>query len=89
LAGFYNPLGVLLIGGLHGLPLLLYVLQNGSVLPPDVAVSVAVVAGWWVLVTGRLLCAAVELWFVWSHVCWMCGDDGGGGDDDEDGSKTK
>ena len=85
--GFYTALGVWAIAGLHCLPLLIYsqshtaeILQAAPAPFQPFAGSaegLAVVTevleyGWWVLAAGRALVAAVELWFVWSHIRWLC-----------------
>ena len=59
-AGFYTPLGVFTVAGLHVLPLYLYILQH---LPPSLAhvSSLFLYTPLVVLATGRVLALAVEV----------------------------
>ncbi|XP_065892261.1 uncharacterized protein [Dysidea avara] len=66
--GFYTPLGILVVLGLHVLPLGLYVLQY----PPFGLVldkyHVLLYTGIGMLAVGRFVCALVELWTVLEHI---------------------
>lgn len=70
--GFKSAYGVLAIGGLHGLPLLLIAWKYNVLpfLPPWI-----INLGCLILVTGRVLCATVELWCVQLHVKCLLMDD--------------
>ena len=60
--GFRSPAGALAIAGLHGTPLWMYARRN---LPPG---SWVAADGWGLLlIPGRLLAAAVEVWVLARH----------------------
>lgn len=67
--GFKSPLGVLCIGGLHFLPLWLWLQTTIEVLDPSVSAlpSVTVFVGM-LLVLGRSYCLLVELWTLRRHL---------------------
>ncbi|KAM9801200.1 uncharacterized protein ACB057_008265 [Neosynchiropus ocellatus] len=66
--GFRTPLGLWVVGGLHGLPLWLYGGQHGLLsswlLMPPWAQAVGTV----LLAAGRALALRAEIWCVWMHV---------------------
>jgi len=64
--GFKTPPGVFAIFGLHGLPVWLYGFKTHLWSPFMSHHSQLGVAG--VLVSGRALCMAVEVWFIKSHI---------------------
>ena len=67
---------MLAIGGLHGLPLLLYIARHSTTLLGEgFLVASCMPCLYWTLVVGRLLTATVEGWFVWCHIHWMCEGD--------------
>lgn len=67
--GFRTPQGALLIGGLHGLPLGLYVWQWGIYTHPFVP-TLAII----ILSVGRLLALSAEIWCIWTHVEYLTKD---------------
>lgn len=67
-AGFRTPLGILAIAGLHGLPMWLYAAQHGVSLGAELGA---------LLIVGRLVSLALELWVVSAHVRRLLRDGGG------------
>ncbi|XP_075891976.1 CDP-diacylglycerol--serine O-phosphatidyltransferase [Nelusetta ayraudi] len=68
--GFRTPLGTLVVSGLHCLPLWLYVCRCGFPLPFWIqALGLLLLGG------GRLLALAVEMWCVWTHVCYLISEE--------------
>ncbi|XP_068173773.1 uncharacterized protein si:ch1073-145m9.1 isoform X2 [Antennarius striatus] len=63
--GFWTPLGVWVMGGLHALPLWLYWCHWGSPAPP------IQILGTLLLGAGRLLALTAELWCVWTHIQYL------------------
>ncbi|KAG1951674.1 CDP-diacylglycerol--glycerol-3-phosphate 3-phosphatidyltransferase [Pimephales promelas] len=73
--GFKTPLGILTIAGLHVLPVWLYCYQHE-------VLSHALYAPYWiqtlgilVLAAGRLLCFAVEMWCIVTHMKFLLLDE--------------
>ncbi|XP_036393259.1 uncharacterized protein si:ch1073-145m9.1 isoform X1 [Megalops cyprinoides] len=73
--GFKTPLGVLVIGGLHVLPVWLYGYQLGVLTEPLCVPDWLQVLGILLLAMGRVLCFAVEVWCIWSHVRFLTRED--------------
>ncbi|XP_061576144.1 uncharacterized protein si:ch1073-145m9.1 isoform X2 [Cololabis saira] len=75
--GFQTPVGAWVVGGLHGLPVWLYLQQRGLLarcllLPPG-----AQAGGALLLAGGRLLALAAEVWCIWKHVEFLSRDEPG------------
>ncbi|ELT87632.1 hypothetical protein CAPTEDRAFT_132044, partial [Capitella teleta] len=71
---FRNLCGVMSVGSLHVLPVWLFCDYHG--LLTNWAIPLAVqhlVIG--LLAAGRAMCAAVETWFIWSHIQYLCSDE--------------
>ncbi|XP_073258705.1 uncharacterized protein [Porites lutea] len=64
--GFKTPIGTFAICGLHGLPVWLYGLKTHLWSPFMSHHAQLGVTG--VLISGRALCMAVEVWFIKSHI---------------------
>lgn len=62
--GFLNPLGALVIGGVHGLPLWLYCVRQGGGVFASVVIDSAILC---LLASGRVVGVLAELWFIVSH----------------------
>jgi CDP-diacylglycerol--inositol 3-phosphatidyltransferase len=72
--GFYTPVGVFAVAGLHVLPPYLYILDH---LPPslhDVS-PILLYAPAVILATGRGLALAVELWCIKTHILQLLSTD--------------
>ncbi|XP_024113856.1 CDP-diacylglycerol--glycerol-3-phosphate 3-phosphatidyltransferase isoform X2 [Oryzias melastigma] len=68
--GFYTPLGLWVVSGLHLLPVWLYACQEAIDLPLWIQGTGAVV-----LTTGRLLALSAEMWCIWTHIEYLTSDD--------------
>lgn len=68
--GFRTPLGLLVVSGLHCLPLWLYCSHHGLLLPLSLPhwahVSVTVL-----LIVGRTLAFVAEAWCIWTHIKFL------------------
>eukprot|EP00914_Ancora_sagittata_P030376 GHVO01060702.1.p1 GENE.GHVO01060702.1~~GHVO01060702.1.p1 ORF type:complete len:209 (+),score=6.22 GHVO01060702.1:56-682(+) len=71
---FRNPWGVVAVGSLHVLPVWLFCHYHGLLTAWSIP-SVIQHVGIGLLAAGRALCAAVETWYIWSHICYMCSDE--------------
>ncbi|XP_014673526.1 PREDICTED: CDP-diacylglycerol--inositol 3-phosphatidyltransferase 1-like [Priapulus caudatus] len=72
--GFKTPLGILVIAGLHALPICVYAVTTG-VLPQasfDAGITLVLAT---ILVVGRTLCAVVELWCIGAHAHLLLKED--------------
>lgn len=70
--GFQTPLGLLVVSGLHCLPLWLYSEQRGlleAFLPFWIQVQVTLL-----LTGGRLLAFSAEVWCIWTHIKYLTKD---------------
>lgn len=73
--GFYNPVGVLTILGIHVLPMLVYCERRagmraalvGTLGLDDGMFEAALVA----MIVGRSVCLCVELWCIYRHVVYL------------------
>ncbi|XP_023145082.2 uncharacterized protein si:ch1073-145m9.1 isoform X2 [Amphiprion ocellaris] len=73
--GFWTPLGVWVVGGLHCLPLWLYSYQWGLLSHwLDVPLWIQA-AGTLLLAAGRLLALSAEVWCIWSHIEHLTNDE--------------
>ena len=83
--GFRTPLGVLTVAGLFGCPLWLWARRVAAGLnsaanpgqgPLAQLIQLLAWGGWgWVVVPGRLVAAAVELWVVYRHLSRLAQQD--------------
>ncbi|XP_072315082.1 uncharacterized protein [Eucyclogobius newberryi] len=65
--GFRTPLGVLVVSGLHGLPLWLYGAHQGLLqLPLWIQATLTAL-----LLVGRALASVAEVWCIWTHVKFL------------------
>jgi CDP-diacylglycerol--inositol 3-phosphatidyltransferase len=71
--GFKTPTGTLTILGLHCLPMWIYAMQT-DLLSPYLPYAISFIICL-ILVAGRLLCAACELWCVQKHIKSLLLDD--------------
>jgi hypothetical protein len=70
---FRTALGVFAVGSLNVLPVWLYIVQSGvlSQLLVPLPLSVQQLISLF-LITGRVLCAAVEVWCIGLHAAFLC-----------------
>ncbi|XP_055003943.1 uncharacterized protein si:ch1073-145m9.1 isoform X2 [Boleophthalmus pectinirostris] len=69
--GFRTPLGLLVVSGLHCLPLWLYCAQHNLLQPPS-WIQLQITA---LLSLGRTLAFTAEVWCVWTHIKFLTKDE--------------
>jgi hypothetical protein len=67
--GFFNPLGAYVIGGVHGLPLALYMYS----MAPYSFQWFSLLAAY-VLTPARIIAGIAEIWFIYAHIDHMVQD---------------
>uniref|UniRef100_A0A3P9KGS8 CDP-diacylglycerol--inositol 3-phosphatidyltransferase n=1 Tax=Oryzias latipes TaxID=8090 RepID=A0A3P9KGS8_ORYLA len=73
--GFYTPLGMWVVSGLHVLPVWLYAYQEGLLSAwIDLPLWIQVVGAVF-LTMGRLLALLAEMWCIWTHIEYLTSDE--------------